>query len=273
MSHTLGILGLGHLGQALALGLAPSYSPKQLLAFDQHPEKCASIQNKLTITQNAPSLMEQSDVLFLAIRPQQIKVLKPLGAHLRPHTLILSPIAGLTITQLTKTFPHCTIIRCMPNLAASVQMSITGLYSPPSLSAHNKNLATAICTHFGTTFWLPEEQMLETITALCGSGPGLIYALLELWEQAAEQWGRQQGLPPDLAKQAAQKTLQGALTLAHKQGFPIQTLVQQVAVPQGTTEAGINALKAHGADLILTAFTQTKARCNTLKTSLAKDSN
>jgi pyrroline-5-carboxylate reductase len=262
---TIGILGLGHLGAAIADGLRQSTFKNQLLLFDHHETKRKKYPPNL-IASSATNLAKEATVLILAIRPQQALETIETMHQLLNQTLVCSPVAGLTCAQLTSALPNSLIVRCMPNLAAAQNMSPTGLYTSNALSLEQKNHCQQIFSSLGSAFWVDHETDLDTLTALCGSGPGFIYTLLAQFQACASSWAEEQGLSTKQARTVAQQTLTGALALAQKTTSPFQTLANQVAVPNGTTEAGIKALNKALPELIQDTLQCAKNRCsNTLK--------
>ena len=176
------------------------------------------------------------DVLVLAVKPQIIaRVAKQAGDLLGHRTLVLSIMAGITTAQLRSLFPNAgSIVRAMPNLAASIGQGISVLVAEPTSAADHRGLSEQLLGAVGSIEWLSDEALMDAETALSGSGPAYVFYATECLARA----GSYVGLPADTAARLARATVQGSgAPLGAFPGTPEQ-LRQQVTSPGGTTAAG-----------------------------------
>lgn len=183
---------------------------------------------------NAGELIAAADVVVLAVKPQVMaSVCQDVAKHLDGQ-LVLSVAAGLSVVSLSQMLGgYLHIVRCMPNLPASVGLGASGLYS--QTDDESKALAQAIMQASGITVWLSDESLMHAVTAVAGSAPAYFFYVLEGMIQKAVALG----LDADDAKALAVQTMLGAAHLA-QQGEP-DVLRAQVTSKGGTTAAAIDS--------------------------------
>ncbi len=231
-------IGAGNMGEALMASIFQKYS---LFAIDPNLERRAFLEKNYSIPSfpNANSFQnwEELDMVFLSIKPQQ---LKEAVSHLKINlqkTVFISIVAGATLNNLSQILKSNKIIRAMPNTPALLKSAMTGLFSLPHLKKEEKQWAEDIFNSVGFSFWVEKESDMDSVTALSGSGPAYVFYFLECFEKAALKLG----FSKELSKQMALKTLMGAGELAKTDDF--FNLRQKVTSKGGTTEAGIAVLK------------------------------
>ena len=183
----------------------------------------------------------QSDVLILAVKPQQMaevaKALRPVVAK----QLILTIAAGIRIADLSRWLGgYRNVVRAMPNTPALVRAGISGLYALPEVSEDGREAVQRLLDAVGETVWVAEESQLDAVTALSGSGPAYVFYFLEAMQEA----GRVMGLPPEASRLLSLQTLAGAAKLASESSEPPATLRAKVTSKGGTTERAINEMEA-----------------------------
>ncbi len=183
-----------------------------------------------------------ADLYVLAIKPQQFAAYVPyLRAALgdaSPH--ILSIMAGITLSDLQVLSPY--VVRVMPNLPALIGESMSVLCAAPQVAAPAREHIAQLFTHIGAIAWVEEEAQLHTVTAISGSGPAYVFALMEALQHAALA----QGLHAALAQKLVTQTVRGAALLADQSPENAATLRAQVTSKGGTTEAALNCLAQGG---------------------------
>lgn len=242
----IGFLGAGNMGQSLIKGLILNgHQANQLWVCDHHLPKLESLSKEypdLHITQKGNELIEKSDVVVLAVKPQVLQqALTDLKEALsRSKPLLISIAAGISLAQIQRWIApiQLDIIRAMPNTPALLQTGITGLYADKSISAENQTLAETLFKSVGESAWIEEESLMDVVTALSGSGPAYFFYILESFIASATQLG----LPLKTAQKLITHTMLGASKMAlHCED--LLTLRQQVTSKGGTTEAGLQALE------------------------------
>lgn len=243
-SKTVGFIGCGAMASALAGGLARmGIDPQRMQAADPLAEQRESFESRLGIstTANNAELVNRSDLVALCVKPAVVpQVLGALGGdadRLRP--LWISIAAGVRLATLEAALPEgARIIRAMPNTPALVGRGATAYCSNPATRAEEEEIAEALFGAVGIAWRCPEENLLDAVTGLSGSGPAYVFLFLESLIQA----GTEQGLPGDAAKRLALQTVLGAAELAAQDERSPAALREQVSSPGGTTVAGLAEL-------------------------------
>ena len=111
----LGIIGLGHMGMAIAKGAAASIGAGEIAACDPSPEK----QNEgtslgFTMTGSVAELCGIAHMILVAVRPQDISVLLEELVQTKPECL-LTIAAGIPMKRFSDAMAPLPIIRAMPN--------------------------------------------------------------------------------------------------------------------------------------------------------------
>jgi pyrroline-5-carboxylate reductase len=193
------------------------------------------------------------DALALAIKPQSLEAAAPGIAHLaNGGTLVFSIIAGKTIANLTARLPQArAIVRAMPNTPAAIGRGATAAYANASVSAEQRQWAENLARAVGRFHWLDGEEQLDAVTAVSGSGPAYIFALVEAMAAAGEALG----LPAALSMSLARTTVEGAGELLYREpDVTAAKLRENVTSPAGTTAAALAVLKAPaGLDALMVA--------------------
>jgi pyrroline-5-carboxylate reductase len=126
----------------------------------------------------------------------------------------------------------------MPNLPGAVGKGISALYAGPGSKLADRARAEALLAALGDTVWVTEEAMIDTVTAVSGSGPAYVFLLVEALAHAAEA----EGLSPALAMRLARATIIGAGALLDGDKRDAGDLRRAVTSPGGTTEAALDIL-------------------------------
>lgn len=243
----LAIIGAGSMAEALLSGIIESH----LLAgediwvtnrSDEEKLKKLHQQYGVSYTYDLKELFHHSDVVILAMKPKDAaSALQLISPYLTDKMLIVSVMAGISIKSIKKlTNPDLAIVRAMPNTSAAVGKSATAFAVNGNVSAEQKEMAKAMFETVGLATIVEEEQ-LDAVTGLSGSGPAYIYYLIEAMEKSAVEIG----LDPQVAQELIVQTLQGAAEMVSKSTKPPKQLRIEVTSPGGTTEAGLRILEAH----------------------------
>ena len=182
--------------------------------------------------------LARSDVLVIAVKPQDAKsALASVSVH---RHLVISIAAGLTLASLSRWLGgHRNLVRCMPNTPALIGAGIAGLYALPEVSAEDRNKAETIMRAAGEAVWVPEERLLDVVTAVSGSGPAYVFWFIEQLAATAEKLGFEK----DAAMKLALHTVLGSAKLAASSSESPATLRKNVTSKGGTTEAALNVFE------------------------------
>lgn len=237
-------IGGGNMAWALIGGLLrQGYESDTIKVVEINPDACEKIKRELNVAATG-SLREGlagCNVLLLAVKPQQLSKVAREIAPLLVNQLVISIAAGIRANDLSRWMKgHERVVRAMPNTPALIGLGMTGLYALPEVSLEERRYAEAILGAVGSTLWLDDEESLDALTAISGSGPAYVFYFIESLQQAAQELG----LNPAQARSLSLQTFLGASTLAASGKEDAATLRARVTSPGGTTEQAIAVLQS-----------------------------
>jgi pyrroline-5-carboxylate reductase len=252
MGRKLGIVGAGKVGEALAVGVAAcGLVPKSdiLLSVrtEAHGADLEARTGIRTIRDNR-ELARLSDAVVVAVKPKtMVEVIKEISPELGPGKLLISTAAGVSLELLESVAPKgLAVIRTMPNMAVGIGEGMTVLSPGANVNPEDLAWATELFRSVGRALVL-EEQYMDAVTGLSGSGPAYVYIIIE----SLADGGLKLGLPRDVATELAAQTVLGAAKNVLITGEHPAKLRDQVTTPAGTTIEGIMELEAGGLRLTL----------------------
>lgn len=260
----IGFIGGGNMAQAIIRGLLSAGHPARKISVADPAsgpqEIVAAIDTAITLTTDNTLLAESCDVLVLAVKPQiMAAVAKPLSQADRPaNQIVVSVAAGITLESMQSWFGADTaLIRVMPNQPALIGEGMSGLCANPNVSEAGKELATYVMEATGKVLWFDDEQQIDAVTAISGSGPAYFYLVMEIMQQVAEELG----LDAETARTLCTQTALGAGRLAAISGEDLSELRERVTSPGGTTAAALQILEQSGIrDMFRTALQAARDR-------------
>lgn len=211
-------------------------------------------------------LVPSCDLIILAMKPKDVdQALKEIGDLLSPDQLVISILAGISTAYMEQQLQQpVPVVRAMPNTSSKVGLSATALAYGRHATKEHMNIAGTLFEAIGSVCTVEEEQ-LDAVTGLSGSGPAYVYYLVEAMEKA----GREVGLEPEIARQLTLQTLIGAAHMLQSTQEEPEILRQQVTSPGGTTMAAIETLQSLGfQEAILAAIRSATERSKELGASL-----
>jgi pyrroline-5-carboxylate reductase len=238
---TIVFIGGGNMAQALIGGLLAGGWPKeQLLVVEPYAPTRADLVQRFSIEarESAADMLAGANVVVLAVKPQ---VMQEVCAALKPQwpdALVISVAAGIRAGDLARWLGTERIVRTMPNMPALVHAGITGLAALPGTGGADRALADRILKAVGTTLWVEDEDKLDGVTALSGSGPAYVFHFLEAMQEAAAQLG----FTPEQGRELAITTFTGASKLAAQSSESAATLRERVTSKGGTTHAALTRM-------------------------------
>jgi len=240
----LGFIGGGNMARSLIGGLiASGITRDQLSVSDRHAATRTALAADFAIHihEQNQAIVDDCDVIVLAVKPQALKaVATELQTDAMGTRLFVTIAAGVPIASLCRWLGNETaIVRAMPNTPALVQSGATGLYASAAVSEEQRNIAESIMRTVGLVQWIEDESLMDSVTALSGSGPAYFFLVMEALEQA----GRELGLPADTARLLTVQTALGAAKLALEANEDPAVLRQRVTSPGGTTAAALTVLQ------------------------------
>lgn len=241
------IIGAGSMSEALISGMIANQfiENKSLwITNRRNSSRLATLQEKyyVSTSYNIEELLNGADMVILAMKPKDTgATMENIKSHLSENTLLVSVLAGVsiqTLEELSET--TLAIVRAMPNTSATIGKSATALAYNKYTTKEQIELVEKMFETIGLTRFIEEEQ-LDAVTGLSGSGPAYFYYLVEAMEKSAIEIG----LDPKLAKELIVQTLLGTAEMLNVSQKPSHQLRREVTSPGGTTEAGIRILEQH----------------------------
>ncbi|MCY1407732.1 Pyrroline-5-carboxylate reductase [compost metagenome] len=234
------------IGGLRAQGLEAS----QIRASDPGAEQRAKVsaEHGIELFADNAQAIEGADVVVLAVKPQAMKaVCEALRPSLTPEQLVVSIAAGITCASMNNWLGAQPIVRCMPNTPALLRQGVSGLYATAQVSPAQRQQAEQLLSAVGIALWLDEEQQLDAVTAVSGSGPAYFFLLIEAMTAAGEKLG----LPHETAARLTLQTALGAAHMAVSSDVDAAELRRRVTSPAGTTEAAIKSFQAGGFEALV----------------------
>ena len=241
----IGIIGCGHMGEAILRGLHQKGMTKGVIVGELRADRREHVKKNYGVEaiEDNCAVASKAQVIILAVKPQELKgVLQEIAPALDSEALLISIAAGATLGAIASILAkEVRLIRAMPNIAALALASATALSPGAGVVAADLDIARQIFNAMGMTVIIP-EPLMDAVTGMSGSGP----AYVSLFIEALADGGVRMGLPKKDALELAIQTVLGTVRLLIEQGEHPAHLKDKVASPGGTTIAGIAALEAKG---------------------------
>ena len=262
--NKVAFIGGGNMTRAIAVGLLKSgYKPQNLLISEPSAEQRDALSRQLpgtTIRNDNNAVALVADCVVLAVKPQIMPVVcKDLGASAqKSRPLVISIAAGVRSNDIDMWLGGgLAIVRVMPNQPALLRQGVSGIYANALTSEDERAIASEIMSAVGAVVHVPNENDIDAVTAISGSGPAYFFLLIDMLCRTAIEFG----LTPDAARTLATKTATGAAALAAATDEPMDTLITRVRSPGGTTAAALDSLEGQGVrDVFREALTAAKDR-------------
>ncbi|MDD5044750.1 MAG: pyrroline-5-carboxylate reductase [Candidatus Omnitrophica bacterium] len=254
MKKSVGIIGCGNMGRAIAERISRHY---KVHIFDKDKNKTRNFK-KVTVEESARGLSINSDVIILAVKPQDFDVVLAAIKDYAEDKMVISIAAGISAKYIEKRLGKVKVIRVMPNLPAKIGKGMICLAKGKFAKGKDLAFARQIFNYLGKTLVI-QEKMMNAATAVSGSGPGFLFAKLE--NKPKKQWSKycneyfipelreaaiNVGFSPAQASLSAIITTKGSLELLKKTYYSPGVLCSKVASKGGTTEAGLRVLDKKG---------------------------
>ncbi len=240
-----GFVGAGNMAEGIVAGAlrAGRWPADQIMAADPSEERRQLLAERLgvAVTEDAAQMTRGARRLVLAVKPQSFDtVASQIAAEVRTDHLLVSIMAGVSTKQIQAAFPNAAprIVRVMPNLPIRVGAGMAGLYASPLATAEDIADVRGLFEAGGATVVMPDEALMDAVTAVAGSGPAYFYQFVE----AIVAGGVACGLSPQDALKLAQHTCLGAARMMIETGLDPAELRRQVTSKGGTTQAALEVM-------------------------------
>ncbi len=273
---TIGFIGGGNMAGSLIGGLiSAGFSASNITVAEPDEirrQKLSQQFNVYTSAENNDTL--NCEIIILAVKPQLLKtVCQQLDSSKISESLFISIAAGVKSTDINRWLNNNqnnnhAIVRCMPNTPALLQCGVSGLFSNELVTDKQKQQAEQIMQAVGIVLWVDNEEQLNAVTAVSGSGPAYFFLMMEAMQQAGEKLG----LATDIAQQLVLQTALGAARMATESDLSPAELRQKVTSKGGTTEQAILSFQsADFQQIVLNALEAARNRSISLADELGSD--
>lgn len=244
MNTGIAFIGGGNMATSLVGGLiASGNEPASIIVAepDAGRRRLLGEQFNVATTENNLQALHR-DVVVLSVKPQQMQTVcrQLAGSASTVNPLYVSIAAGIRTTDIARWLDdHVAVVRCMPNTPALIQCGATALYANESVSETQQQQADEILRAAGITTWVTDEDLLDAVTAVSGSGPAYFFLLMEAMQKSALELG----LDQETAAKLTLQTALGAARMANESELDVEELRARVTSKGGTTAAAISSFE------------------------------
>ncbi len=236
------IVGGGNMGLTFAKAFINSrvVVPKQLTILEKNEGARVEMlkQQNLGEIVTDPSLITSADLVILAVKPQDINSLfNQIVDYVDKEQVFLSIMAGVKIETIVDKLGVTKVIRAMPNLPSQIGLGMTAFTTSETVSRFEQGAVQNLLATTGKTLHVGNEELIDSVTAVSGSGPAYVFYFIEAMIQAAVKTG----IKPAEATLLVIQTFKGSLSLFQQSSFSCQEWINKVASRGGTTEAAIKS--------------------------------
>ncbi len=238
------IVGAGVMAEAMIAGLLADKAVAASRLIASHPRRdrrdlLAARHGITMVTRNAEAV-PGADIVVLAVKPQMLRsVMREVGPALEKGQVVLSIVAGATLRTLTTGLDHAAVVRAMPNTPSQIRRGITVWTASSACTARQRELARSVLRAIGSEKEVGDETFVAMATALSGTGPTYLFAVMEALIDA----GVHMGFPRELAHDLVVETLIGSAEYAAQSELHPAQLRNAVTSPGGTSAAAIYELE------------------------------
>ncbi|WP_319530352.1 pyrroline-5-carboxylate reductase [uncultured Cohaesibacter sp.] len=242
---SLALVGAGKMGGAMLAGwLEMGLDASKVTVIDpgQNDELKAFAANKGFTLAASPEGIASPQIVVVAVKPQMIdKVLPTLTSLVGSDTVVVSVAAGKRAVDFRRHLGEETlVVRAMPNTPAQVGRGMTAAFADEKISQEMRDVVATLLSSMGRFVWVQSEDLIDSVTAISGSGPAYVFHLVEAMAKAGEKLG----LDAETAGILARQTIVGAGELLNQSELSASTLRENVTSPGGTTAAALAVLMA-----------------------------
>jgi len=240
----IAILGCGNMGLAYARSFMKYnlVTRDNLLLIEKSPQRAEQLAG-MNIGKIAGAITQEIceyDVIILSVKPQDFSAAEEsLAGFITDKNLVLSIMAGKKIAYISDVLKHNNIVRAMPNSPAQLGMGITAYTASDKVNPKQLRLAENLLNSTGRSVYLEDENLLDAVTALSGSGPAYFFYIVQQMTEA----GIKLGIEPSVAAMLVKQTMLGSFHLLNQATQTPEELIKAVASKGGTTEAAFNIFK------------------------------
>jgi pyrroline-5-carboxylate reductase len=240
----VGIVGAGVMAESIIAGLVADRAVRPELLAASHPRRerreALAERHGITVVAANRDALTAAEVVVLAVKPQMLtRVMRELRGRLDADQVVVSIVAGATLRTLVDGLQHAAVVRAMPNTPSQIRRGMSVWAASEACTARQRDLARAVLRALGDERQVADEAFVAMATALSGTGPTYLFAVMEALIDA----GVHLGFPRELAHDLVVETLVGSAEFAKRSDLHPAQLRNAVTSPGGTSAAAIYELE------------------------------
>ena len=238
----IAVIGGGNMGLTYAESIYNNFNDTNISIVEKDIAKIEQLKTykHFSVYSNASDCIANAEIILLAVKPQFINtVFDEIKSLISSEQIILSIMAGVTINTLHKGLNTLKIVRAMPNLPSQVGYGVTGFIASKEVTEKEIKHIKAILEATGYAINVSNEEAIDAITALSGSGPAYVFYFMNAMMDEAKALGFNE----NEAKDIVLNTFLGTSKLFENSENMANTWIERVTSKGGTTHAALSIFK------------------------------
>lgn len=246
-NYKFGIIGCGNMAEAILSGAIEKkiIDSFDILVFDVNLDKAMAFAEKydVCLANSNADVAERAEYVLLSVKPQSFD---EVAIDLKNAKFIISIMAGVKIDTIKNKIPQLNAVaRIMPNAPVKVGLGMSAI-SYRGANEANQTFVNTLFDAIGKTVNV-EEDKLDAVTAISGSGPAYVYYFIKSMIDA----GVKIGLSEEESRVLTYQTFLGATELSSQSELNLDTLIDMVCSKGGTTIEAIKTFRENNTDKII----------------------
>ena len=244
----IAVIGGGNMGLTYAESIYNNFNDTNISIVEKDAKKIEQLKKEthFNIFSNASECLKNAEIILLAVKPQFVAtVFEEIKSLVNPKQIILSIMAGVTIATIHKGLNTPKIVRAMPNLPSQVGHGVTGFIASAEVTKEETEQIQAILKATGAAVKVANEEAIDAITALSGSGPAYVFYFMNAMMEKAKTLG----FSETEAKDIVLNTFMGTAQLFESDNTSAKTWIERVTSKGGTTHAALTSFRENNIDL------------------------
>ena len=243
----IAVIGGGNMGLTYAESIYKNFDNTRISIVEKNVAKIEQLKKEthFDIFSNASECIENAEIILLAVKPQFVAtVFEEINSLVNPSQIIVSIMAGVTIDTIRKGLNTPKIVRAMPNLPSQVGHGVTGFIASAEVTKEETEQIHSILKATGAAVKVANEEAIDAITALSGSGPAYVFYFMNAMMEKAKDLG----FSEIEAKDIVLNTFTGTAQLFKSSNTTAETWIERVTSKGGTTHAALTSFKENSID-------------------------
>lgn len=238
------VIGAGNMGLTYAQGMSKSrlLKKKNIMVLDNSEKKLEELNNitHFDAFKELKDCVPQADIIFLAVKPYHAEaLLKTIKPYINTQQILVSIMAGVSISSIKDYTGLEKIVRAMPNLPAQIGKGLTSYVCSEEVSNIEMLTVESLLDTTGKSIQVSSEKFIDASTGISGSGPAYVFYFMQSMMEAALQMGFSKKDSTVLVSQ----TFTGAVELFNQSNLSPNSWMEKVASKGGTTRAALDSME------------------------------